>query len=288
MKAELPAQGAGARRGRGRGCASSRCRCRTRPTVACPTAAKTTASCSSTVGDDAARARARPRRVRRGDGLRRHRARAPKRAGRASRTSCARRRCSSSRSCNYAMQRLVAHGFAPVVTPTLVRERTMEEAGLLPDRPRAGVRRRRRRAVPRRHERGAALGAAPRRHARRPTSCPRATRATRRASGARPARTARTRAASSACTSSTRSRCSRSASPSESWDEHERILAIEEQIIGGLGLPYRVVNIAAGDLGPAAAKKYDIEAWLPSEGRTASSRRARTTPTTPRAGSARA
>ena len=54
--------------------------------------------------------------------------------------------------------------------------------------------------------------------------------------------------------------------PDESWDEHERILAIEEQIIGGLGLPYRVVNIAAGDLGPAAAKKYDIEAWLPSEG----------------------
>ena len=36
--------------------------------------------------------------------------------------------------------------------------------------------------------------------------------------------------------------------------------------MGGLGLPYRVVNIAAGDLGPAAAKKFDIEAWLPSEG----------------------
>ena len=101
-----------------------------------------------------------------------------------------------------------------------------------------------------------------------PDELPRALRrATRRASGARPAPTARTRAASSACTSSTRSRCSRTASPSESWDEHERILAIEEQIIGGLGLPYRVVNIAAGDLGPAAAKKYDIEVWLPSEGR---------------------
>ena len=70
-----------------------------------------------------------------------------------------------------------------------------------------------------------------------------------RASGARPAPTARTRAASSACTSSTRSRCSRTAHPDESWDEHERILAIEESIIGGLGLPYRVVNIAAGDLG---------------------------------------
>lgn len=55
--------------------------------------------------------------------------------------------------------------------------------------------------------------------------------------------------------------------PDESWDEHERILAIEEEIYGELGLPYRVVNIAAGDLGAAAAKKYDLEAWLPSEGR---------------------
>ena len=57
------------------------------------------------------------------------------------------------------------------------------------------------------------------------------------------------------------------AHPDESWDELERILAIEESILRDLGLPYRVVNIAAGDLGAAAAKKYDIEAWLPSEGR---------------------
>ena len=54
--------------------------------------------------------------------------------------------------------------------------------------------------------------------------------------------------------------------PDESDAEHERLLAIEERILGGLGLPYRVVNIAAGDLGPAAAKKYDLEVWLPSEG----------------------
>jgi seryl-tRNA synthetase len=53
--------------------------------------------------------------------------------------------------------------------------------------------------------------------------------------------------------------------PEQSGEEHERILSIEEEIVGGLGLPYRVVNIAAGDLGPAAAKKFDIEAWLPSE-----------------------
>jgi seryl-tRNA synthetase len=55
--------------------------------------------------------------------------------------------------------------------------------------------------------------------------------------------------------------------PAASGEEHERILAVEEEILGGLGLPYRVVNIAVGDLGPSAAKKYDCEAWLPSQGR---------------------
>jgi seryl-tRNA synthetase len=55
--------------------------------------------------------------------------------------------------------------------------------------------------------------------------------------------------------------------PETSWDEHERLLAIEEEIIGNLEIPYRVVNIAAGDLGGSAAKKYDIEAWLPGQGR---------------------
>ena len=53
--------------------------------------------------------------------------------------------------------------------------------------------------------------------------------------------------------------------PEESSTEHERILAIEEQIIGGLGLHYRVVDIAVGDLGASAARKFDIEAWLPGQ-----------------------
>ena len=57
------------------------------------------------------------------------------------------------------------------------------------------------------------------------------------------------------------------ARPEESWDEHERLVAIEERIIGGLDLPYRVVNVAAGDLGGSAAKKYDLEAWLPGQQR---------------------
>jgi seryl-tRNA synthetase len=55
--------------------------------------------------------------------------------------------------------------------------------------------------------------------------------------------------------------------PSESTAEHERILAIEEEILSELQLPYRVVNIAVTDLGNSAAKKYDCEAWLPSQGR---------------------
>ncbi|HEX6312527.1 MAG TPA: serine--tRNA ligase [Acidimicrobiia bacterium] len=57
------------------------------------------------------------------------------------------------------------------------------------------------------------------------------------------------------------------AHPDRSWDELDALLAVQESIVGGLGLPYRVVNIAAGDLGAPAAKKYDIEVWLPSEGR---------------------
>jgi seryl-tRNA synthetase len=55
--------------------------------------------------------------------------------------------------------------------------------------------------------------------------------------------------------------------PSESEAEHERLLAIEEAICQELAIPYRVVAIAVNDLGASAAKKYDIEAWLPGQGR---------------------
>jgi seryl-tRNA synthetase len=55
--------------------------------------------------------------------------------------------------------------------------------------------------------------------------------------------------------------------PDRSWDELEAILAVQESIVAALGLPYRVVNCATEELGAAAAKKYDIEVWLPSENR---------------------
>jgi seryl-tRNA synthetase len=53
--------------------------------------------------------------------------------------------------------------------------------------------------------------------------------------------------------------------PEDSTAEHDRLLAVEEKLVGELAIPYRVVNVAAGDLGASAAKKYDIEAWFPGE-----------------------
>jgi seryl-tRNA synthetase len=55
--------------------------------------------------------------------------------------------------------------------------------------------------------------------------------------------------------------------PESSSDEHEYLLSVEEELVGELGIPYRVVNIAAGDLGAGATKKYDIEGWFPSQQR---------------------
>ena len=53
--------------------------------------------------------------------------------------------------------------------------------------------------------------------------------------------------------------------PEESWEWHEKLLANAEEIYRKLGIPYRVVNICTGDIGTVAAKKYDIEAWLPGQ-----------------------
>jgi seryl-tRNA synthetase len=55
--------------------------------------------------------------------------------------------------------------------------------------------------------------------------------------------------------------------PEQSREIHDQLLAIEEEIVQELGLPYRVMNIAVGDLGAPAAKKYDIEAWFPVQQR---------------------
>lgn len=55
--------------------------------------------------------------------------------------------------------------------------------------------------------------------------------------------------------------------PDRSRDEHDYLLEREEEIVRALEIPYRVVNVAAGDLGSSASKKFDIEAWFPGQGR---------------------
>lgn len=55
--------------------------------------------------------------------------------------------------------------------------------------------------------------------------------------------------------------------PEEAAEEHQRLLALEEEMLAALELPYRVIHTAAGDLGSSAAEKFDCEAWLPSQGR---------------------
>jgi seryl-tRNA synthetase len=55
--------------------------------------------------------------------------------------------------------------------------------------------------------------------------------------------------------------------PEEAHDEHLRLLALEEEMLAMAEIPYRVIDVAAGDLGSSAARKYDCEAWVPSQGR---------------------
>ena len=55
--------------------------------------------------------------------------------------------------------------------------------------------------------------------------------------------------------------------PEEAHDEHLRLLAWEEEMLAKVEVPYRVIDVAAGDLGASAARKYDCEAWVPSQGR---------------------
>ena len=166
---------------------------------------------------------------------------------------------------NYAMSTIVRHGFVPVITPALVRERTMEESGFFPtDRAQVydvddgelfllGTSE-------------VALSALHRAETLTPEELPARyggfSTCFRREAGTYGKDTRGIFRVHQFDKVEMFSYCA----PEQSAGEHGQILAIEEEIVTGLGLPYRVVNIAAGDLGPAAAKKFDIEAWLPSEG----------------------
>ena len=184
--------------------------------------------------------------------------------GRASATSSATPRSSRSRSTASRSTAPPAHGHTPMLPPVLVREQAMYGTGFFPtDRSNIYALEADDLYLTGTSEVALAgfhmeeiLEELPLRYA-----------PSRPASAASRARRARTRAGCSASTSSTRSSSSASASPRRSGEEHERLLAIEEELVQALGLPYRVVNVAAGDLGDPAAKKYDIEAWFPSQQR---------------------
>ncbi|MBO0868869.1 MAG: serine--tRNA ligase, partial [Micromonosporaceae bacterium] len=55
--------------------------------------------------------------------------------------------------------------------------------------------------------------------------------------------------------------------PEQAAAEHERLLGWQEEMLAKVEVPYRVIDVAAGDLGTSAARKYDCEAWVPSQGR---------------------
>jgi seryl-tRNA synthetase len=167
---------------------------------------------------------------------------------------------------NWVIQKLVAEGFTPVVPPVLVREETLIEAGFFPtDRSQVY-------ALPEDELFLVGTAEVPLSAMHRGETLP---------VESLPARFV----GISSCfrrEAGTHGRDTRGifrmhqfdkvemfsyADPDHSWEELDALLAIEESIIGGLGLPYRVVNIAAGDLGNPAAKKFDIEVWLPSEAR---------------------
>ena len=167
----------------------------------------------------------------------------------------------------WALELLRGKGFEPVVPPVLVREEALYGTGFLPDTEQqiyrladdplylAGTS-----EVPLASlHAGEMLDRArlPLRYAGFSPVLPPRGRAPR----------AATRAASSASTSSTRWRCSAFVEPEDAADEHERLLANEEEILQALEIPYRVVNIAVDDLGASATKKYDREAWLPGQQR---------------------
>ena len=167
----------------------------------------------------------------------------------------------------FAIELVRGEGHEPVVPPVLVREEALVRHRLPARRPRPDLRGAQGRALPRRHLRGRRWPAL---HADQILDAERA---------AAPLRGFSTcfRREAGAAGRDTRGifrvhqfdkvEMFSFVEPSESAAEHERLLAIEERILSELEIPYRVVNVAVGDLGAPAAKKYDCEAWIPSQER---------------------
>jgi seryl-tRNA synthetase len=164
----------------------------------------------------------------------------------------------------WALHKLVGHGFEPVIPPVLVREEALYGTGMLPDTEQqlyhlpeedlylvgtSEV------ALASLHA-GEILDAAPRRYAGF-SSC------FRREAGA----AGRDTRGIFRVHQFDKVEMFSFVAAEESGAEHARLLAIEEEILGELAIPYRVVDIAIDDLGAPAARKFDCEAWMPGQGR---------------------
>ena len=163
----------------------------------------------------------------------------------------------------WALELLGGKGFEPVIPPVLVREEALYGTGFLPDTEqqiyRAG--RRRRSTWPARAR--CRWPRCTRARSSTATGCRCATRASRPASGARPAPPGRDTRGLFRVHQFDKVEMFSFVAPEDAVDEHERLLANEEEILTALGIPYRVVNIGVAELGTSAVKKYDCEAWLP-------------------------
>jgi hypothetical protein len=188
----------------------------------------------------------------------------PRCRGAASGTSRERRCCWSSPSCASRWSGWSAAGFTPMVPPVLVREQALFGTGFFPgDREQVYE-------VPRTT---CSWSVPPRCRWRpitptrssTPTTSPSATPGSRPASGGRPGTYGKDTAGIFRVHQFDKVEMFVFTHPEDSQDEHERLLEIEESLVGALEVPYRVVNVAAGDLGASAAKKYDIEAWFPGQ-----------------------
>ena len=163
--------------------------------------------------------------------------------------------------------RPIAAGFTPMITPTLVKPEVMAGAGFLDAPRRRGLPARGRRPLPHRHLRGR-----PRRLPRR-----RDPRPVRRARCGTPGWSTCYRREAGSYGKDTRGiirvhqfhkvemfvYCR----PEDAAAEHERLLGWEKEMLAAIELPYRVIDTAAGDLGGPAARKFDCEAWVPTQGR---------------------
>ena len=158
----------------------------------------------------------------------------------------------------WALEVLRGHGFEPVIPPVLVREQALFGTGFLPDTEQQIYRLADDPLYPGRDQRGRRWRRCTPARSSTPTRCRCATPASRRASAARPAPPGRDTRGIFRVHQFDKVEMFSFVEPDAAADEHERLLAIEEEILQALGIPYRVVNIAVDDLGALGGQEVRL------------------------------